>query len=171
MQTFTRLLAVVATTLFCSTGSAQTGKPRVSPAQTESYKIGQAKITINYSSPSVRDRKIWGWLVPYDKVWRAGANEATTFETDKDIRVAGKPLPAGKYGFFLIPRPTGPWVAVFNTVPDQWGAFKYDSTRDQLRVDVFPRPVTDSMEVLAYNITNEGFSLSWEKLVIPVPVN
>ena len=114
---------------------------------------------------------IWGYLVPYGKVWRAGANEATTFQTDKDIRVAGKLLPAGKYGFFLIPRTTGPWIAVFNTVSDQWGAFKYDSTRDELRVDVFPRPVADNMEVLAYNITGEGFSLSWEKLVIPVPIN
>jgi len=171
MQTFTRLLAVVATTLFCSTAFAQTGKPRVSPAQTESYKIGKAKITIDYSSPSVRDRKIWGWLVPYDKVWRAGANEATTFETDAAIRVAGKPLPAGKYGFFLIPHATGPWTAVFNTVSNQWGAFKYDSTKDQLRVDVSPRVSADSTEVLAYTITNDGFALSWEKLVIPVPVN
>jgi hypothetical protein len=171
MQTVNRLLCVVATTLFCSTAFPQTGKPRVSPAQTVAYKIKDAKVTINYSSPSVRDRKIWGWLVPYDKVWRAGANEATTFETDKDIRVAGKPLPAGKYGFFLIPRNSGAWTAIFNTVSNQWGAFKYDSTKDQLRVDVFPRVATDSMEVLAYNITGEGFSLSWEKLVIPVPVN
>ena len=100
MPTFTRLFFVVATTLISTAVLAQTGKPRVSPAQTVSYKIGQAKITIDYSSPSVRDRKIWGWLVPYGKVWRAGANEATTFETDKDIKVAGKLLPAGKYGFF-----------------------------------------------------------------------
>jgi hypothetical protein len=171
MPTIVRLLIVVATTLFCSTGIAQTGKPRVSGAQTVSYKIKGAKITIDYSSPSVRDRKIWGWLVPYDKVWRAGANEATTFEADKDITVAGKPLPAGKYGFFLIPRTTGPWTAVFNTVSNQWGAFKYDSTKDQLRVDVFPRVAADSMEVLAYNITDDGFSLSWEKLVVPVPIN
>ncbi len=171
MPTSIRLLCIATITLACSTTMAQTGKPRVSPAQTESYKIGGARITIDYSSPSVRDRKIWGWLVPYDKVWRAGANEATTFETDKDIKVAGKLLPAGKYGFFLIPRTTGPWIAVFNTVSDQWGAFKYDSTQDQLRVDVFPRVAVDSMEVLAYTIDNAGFSLSWEKLVIPVPVN
>jgi hypothetical protein len=171
MQTFTRLLAVVATTLFSLAAFSQTGKPRVSPAQTVSYKIKDARITINYSSPSVRDRLIWGSLVPYDKVWRAGANEATVFATDKDIRVAGKPLPAGKYGFFLIPHATGPWTAVFNTVSDQWGAFKYDSTKDQLRVDVTPRVSADGTEVLAYTIANDGFALSWEKLVIPVPVN
>jgi Protein of unknown function (DUF2911) len=171
MPTTFRLLCVAATTLFSLAAFSQTGKPRVSAAQTVSYKIGGAKITIDYSSPSVRDRKIWGWLVPYDKVWRAGANEATTFETDAAIRVAGKPLPAGKYGFFLIPRATGPWTAVFNTVSDQWGAFKYDSTKDLLRADVFPRVAADSMEVLAYTIDNAGFSLSWEKLVIPVPVN
>ena len=85
MQTFTRLLFAIATTLACSPAMAQTGKPRVSPAQTVSYKVKDARITINYSSPSVRDRNIWGYLVPYDKVWRAGANEATTFETNKDI--------------------------------------------------------------------------------------
>ena len=118
MQTLTRLLFVAAMTLVWCGAFPQTGKPRVSPAQTESYTIGKAKITIDYSSPSVRDR-----------------------------------------------------TAIFNNLSDQWGAFKYDSTKDQLRVDVFPRVAADSMEVLAYNVTNEGFSLSWEKLVIPVPVN
>jgi hypothetical protein len=171
MPTFTNFVLVVATTLICSVALAQTGKPRISAAQTESYTIGKAKIKIDYSSPSVRDRKIWGWLVPYDKVWRAGANEATVFATDAAIRVAGKPLPAGKYGFFLIPHATGPWTAVFNTVSDQWGAFKYDSTKDQLRVDVMPRVAADSTEVLAYTITKDGFSLSWEKLLVLIPVN
>src|SRR5579864_100375 len=104
MQTFSRLLFVVATTLICSFAFAQNGKPRVSPAQSVSGMINKANITIAYSSPSVKGREIWGGLVPYDSVWRAGANEAITFETDKAIEVAGKQLPAGKYGFFLLPR-------------------------------------------------------------------
>src|SRR6187551_3706729 len=70
---------------------------RPSPPATATGKVNGATITINYSSPSVKGRKIWGELVPYDKAWRAGANEATIFETDKPIKVEGKPLPAGKY--------------------------------------------------------------------------
>ena len=74
-----------------------------SPAAIATGKINGANITIKYSSPSVKGRKIWGELVPFDKVWRAGANEATTFETDKDLIVEGLKLPAGKYSFFVIP--------------------------------------------------------------------
>ena len=99
-------------------------KKKESPADSSVGKIGKATITINYCSPSVRGRKIWGGLVPYNKVWRAGANEATTFNTDQDIRVEGQLLQAGKYGFFLIPGETT-WVVIFNRVFDQWGA--YDS--------------------------------------------
>jgi hypothetical protein len=76
---------------------------RPSPPATATGKVGGANITINYSSPSVKGRKIWGDLVPYGKVWRAGANEATTFETDKAITVEGKNLPAGKYSLFALP--------------------------------------------------------------------
>ncbi|HTK22302.1 MAG TPA: DUF2911 domain-containing protein, partial [Mucilaginibacter sp.] len=76
---------------------------RPSPPATATGKIGDATITINYSSPSVKGRKIFGGILPYDKLWRAGANEATMFETDKDIVVEGKKLPAGKYSFFATP--------------------------------------------------------------------
>ncbi|MDP4131765.1 MAG: DUF2911 domain-containing protein, partial [Bacteroidota bacterium] len=76
---------------------------RPSPPETATGTVGGASISINYSSPSVKGRKIWGGLVPYDKVWRAGANEATIFETDKAIEVEGKNLPAGKYSLFAKP--------------------------------------------------------------------
>ena len=170
MQAFSRLLFVVTTTLICSSGFAQKAKVHVSPARSVSGMVKKANITIAYSSPSVKGRKIWGGLVPYDSVWRAGANEATTFETDKAIKVAGKPLPAGKYGFFLVPRKTGPWTAIFNNVPNQWGAFHYDSTKDQLRVNVFPQRSADSTEALEYRIDRKGCSLNWEKLIILIPV-
>src|SRR5258706_6819069 len=94
-----RRLLVVSTTLIISTMvSAQADKSsRPSPPATAIGKIGGAAITITYSSPSVKGRQIWGALVPYGKAWRAGANEATLFLTDKDIKVEGKSLPAGKY--------------------------------------------------------------------------
>lgn len=142
---------------------------RPSPPATASGKINAATITINYGSPSVKGRKIWGELVPYDKVWRAGANEATTFETDKDIKVEGKTLPAGKYGFFVIPG-ENEWTIIFNKVSNQWGAFKYDSTQDALRVTVKPRKSEKMNESLAYNVSDKGFVLRWENLEVPVAI-
>ena len=109
---------VVCTTLFGVLFSAAViAQDRPSPAATATGEINGAAITINYSSPGVKGRVIWGGLVPFDKVWRAGANEATTFETSKDIKVEGKNLPAGKYGFFAIPGQTE-WTIIFNKVPE-----------------------------------------------------
>lgn len=142
---------------------------RPSPAATASGKINTANITINYGSPSVKERKIWGELVPYDKVWRAGANEATTFETDKDIKVEGKALAAGKYGFFVIPG-QNEWTIIFNKVSNQWGAFKYDSTQDALRVTVKPRKSDKMNERLVYEVTDKGIVLRWENLEVPVAI-
>ena len=157
-------------TVIATGASAQNKKPRVSPPETAKGMIKKATITIHYSSPSVKDRKIWGGLVPYDSVWRAGANEATTFETTKDIKVQGKWLPAGKYAFFLIPKENEQWIAVFNNVPTQWGAFKYDQSKDQLRVSVKPKKAEMKQEMLVYHITSGGFLLDWENLAIPVSV-
>ncbi len=164
-------MVVVAAMLSYSFAFAQTGKPTISPAETLSGTIGSAKITINYSSPSVKGRKIWGGLVPFDSVWRAGANNATTFRTSVPIEVAGKTLPAGRYSFFLVPRTTGAWTAIFNRVPYQWGAFEYDQTKDQLRVDVEARVSADPVEALSYTIVPNGFFLSWEKMIVFIPVN
>ena len=170
MKNLSRLFFIGITMLICSPAFTQNAKPRVSPARSVSGTVKKANITIAYSSPSVKGRKIWGGLVPYDSVWRAGANEATTFETDKAIKVAGQSLPAGKYGFFVIPRKAGPWTVIFNTVPNQWGAFHYDGAKDQLRVEVFPRHTSDSSEALAYTIGRKGFTLAWEKMILPFPV-
>ncbi len=149
---------------------AQDAKPKPSPAATATGKIKNATITIAYSSPAVKDRKIWGGLEPFDKVWRAGANDATTFETDKDIKVGGKTLPAGKYSFFLIPRESGTWTAIFNSEAKQWGAFKYNQEKDVLRVDVKTKALKAKQERLVYNVTKSGFSLDWDQISVPVSV-
>ncbi len=164
---FTLLIAAAASTIAFS----QTAKPRVSPPASVSGVVNGATITIHYSSPSVKDRKIWGGLVKYDSVWRAGANEATTFETDRDISVAGKPLPKGKYGFFLIPSSGGEWIAIFNKVWNQWGAFKYDQSKDQLRIEVKAKMRASVQEQLLYKISSAGFSMDWEMISVLVPVN
>lgn len=170
----TKTIKSIATILFVATISvsafAQEKKAPASPAATATGKIGVATITINYSSPAVKGRTIWGGLEKYDVVWRAGANDATTFETDKDIKVEGKTLPAGKYSFFLIPKESGTWTAIFNKEPKQWGAFKYDVTKDQLRVDVKVKALKETQERLVYKIDKKGFALEWDKVSVPVAV-
>jgi hypothetical protein len=170
MKNFQRLLLTGIVIMCTLIGSAQQAKPRVSPARSETGRISGAGISIHYSSPSVKGRTIWGALVPYDSVWRAGANEATVFETDKDIKVQGMLLPAGKYSFFLLPRKNAAWTAIFNKVAVQWGAFHYDETKDQLRVEVKPVALRDSVGALNYMITRKGFSLNWEMISVPVSI-
>jgi hypothetical protein len=148
-------------------GNAQ-DKP-ASPAAVANGKINAANITINYSSPSVKGRKIWGELVPFGKVWRAGANDATTFETDKDLTVEGSKLPAGKYSFFVIPNEKE-CIIIFNKDAKQWGAYKYKEKDDQIRVTVKQQIADSSTESLVYNIKANSIVLSWEKWNIPISV-
>lgn len=143
--------------------------PPASPAATAKGKIGAANVTVNYSSPSVKGRKIYGELVPYGKVWRAGANNATTFETDKAIMVEGKTLPAGKYSFFVIPTESD-WTVIFNKTADQWGAFKYDQSQDALRVTAKPKKSATLNERLAYAVNKNGVVLKWENVELPVSI-
>jgi hypothetical protein len=162
-------LLFVATTI--SIGAmAQEAKKPASPAATVTGKVKNATITIKYSSPSVKGRTIWGGLEKYDVVWRAGANEATTFETDKDIKVEGKLLPAGAYSFFLIPKASGKWTAIFNKEPKQWGAYKYEESKDQLRVSVKTKALKATQEQLVYTINKGGFALAWDKISVPVKI-
>ena len=141
-----------------------------SPAATATGKIGTADVTVNYSSPAVKGRKIWGGLEPYDKVWRAGANEATTVEFSKAVTVEGKALPAGKYSFFVIPTAAKQWTVIFNKEPTQWGAYKYDQKLDALRVMVTPRKASALAERLAYDVTPKGLTLRWENVEMPLAI-
>lgn len=135
-------------------------KPK-SPAEKVTGTINGATIQISYGSPSVRGRKIWGELVPFDKIWRAGANDATTFETDKDLTIEGSKLPAGKYSFFVIPNEKQ-CVLVFNKEAKQWGAYKYNEKEDQLRVTVKQKMAKSSTEKLVYTISGKEVVLSWD---------
>lgn len=148
---------------------AQDKKP-ASPPATATGTINGAKITIAYSSPFVKGRKIWGELVPYSKVWRAGANDATTFETDKAIKVEGKELPAGKYAFFVIPEKDGTATIIFNKEAKQWGAYDYKEAQDALRVKVKTKKSATTNESLVYKVNKSDITLSWENLDIPVAI-
>lgn len=155
--------------IFMMSGWSQVGsETKPSPPATATGKISDANITINYSSPGVKDRIIWGQLVPFDKVWRAGANEATTFETDKDIMVEDKVLPAGKYSLFVIPKENDSWIAVFNSEAKQWGAYKYDETKDVIRVFVSPQNSEKMYERLTYEISPNKTTMYWANLALPI---
>ena len=166
-----RLFSFVITGLLWSSAgfAQQAAEPKPSPAATATGKIGAADVTVKYSSPAVKGRKIWGGLEPYGKVWRAGANEATTVEFSKAVTVEGKPLPAGKYSFFLIPT-EGKWTAIFNKKFDQWGAYEYSQKLDALRVAVTPRKASALAERLVYDVTPQALVLRWEKLEVPVAI-
>lgn len=147
---------------------------RPSPPATAAGKIGQANVTITYSAPSVKGRKVFGELVPYGKVWRAGANEATIFMTDKVINVEGKELPAGKYSLYAIPM-ENEWTIIFNSETGQWGIKRGgDTTRDQAKdvitVNVKPKKAGQMTEKLEYKINSNGFSLIWDNTEVPVAV-
>lgn len=161
---------VFAFALFVSTATwAQDKKPLASPRDSVSATVAGSTLTINYGSPSLKGRKIIGELEKIDSVWRAGANEATTFTTSKDIKVEGKALAAGTYGFFVIPHAGGKWTVIFNTVAKQWGAYKYDKTKDALRVEVKEKKAAKH-ERLVYTIGAKGFSLLWDSFEVPVAV-
>lgn len=132
-------------------------------------KINGATITINYGSPSVKGREIWGKLVPFNQVWRAGANDATTFETDKEVLIEGAKLPAGKYSFFIIPNDKECTI-IFNKEAKQWGAYKYKEKEDQLRVVVKPLVVRSNSEKLTYEINSYTLSLNWDNWSIPIQI-
>jgi hypothetical protein len=147
---------------------------RASPPATATGTVNGATITIDYSSPSVKGRKIWGDLVPYDKVWRAGANEATLFETSKDIQVEGKTLAKGKYSLYAIPGEKE-WTIIFNSATGQWGINRDNTTtedpaKDVLRVTVKPMKSASFNEKLMYKVDDKGFALLWENLEVPVSI-
>ena len=136
---------------------------RVSPPVTTSQKVGNTTISIKYSQPSVKGRKIGVDLEPLpDSIWRAGANEATVFEVDKDVFVEGKILPKGKYSFFILQQGGRSWNLIFNKTWDQWGAFKYNKADDVFRVPVRGAKPVAFAEKLTYTISTNGVvSLLW----------
>lgn len=139
---------------------------RPSPPATVQTKVGNANISISYGAPSVKGREIWGKLVPYGEVWRTGANEATIFEIDADIKVEGQLLPKGKYALFTIPG-KDEWVIIFNKKPDQWGAYSYKQADDALRVNVRPGMSAAMNEQLKFEARVDGsISILWEKLEV-----
>ena len=150
-------------------------KKPLSPPASSMAMIGGAHIHIDYSSPGVRGRTIFGELIPYNKLWRAGANDATSIETNKDLEVGGQSLSAGKYGIFVIPN-KDKWTVIFNTRWKQHGTDKYNEKEDVIRVDVMPTTLENLQEHLEYKVIKSDeqsgiISLAWEKTNVEIPFN
>jgi hypothetical protein len=166
---------LIAITLFAvitgSTAFAQQDKSkRASPPAkvSETIKSG-AVITIDYSQPSLKNRSMTD-LAPFGKVWRTGANEATTFEVSKDVIIEGKKLPAGKYSLYTIPGEKE-WTIIFNKKWEQWGAVPPQEDLDQLRVMVKPETTETMREKMTFLISKNGeVSLEWGKTEVEFEV-
>src|SRR5438093_9243983 len=149
--------------------------PDVSQAAEVKQRIALTDITVNYHRPLVNGRKIWGGLVPYGKVWRAGANENTAIEFGDPVSVEGKPLAKGVYGLHMIPNPDSCTV-IFSKTNTGWGSYSYDQKDDALRVTVKPRPLAETKEALEFDFedlkpTSTAVMLKWEKLGVPFTVS
>ena len=165
------LAAVLMTSIVWAQGDKAN---RASPPAVAKGEVNGAAISIDYSSPAVKNRKIFGELHPYGEVWRAGANEATIFETSKDIKVEGKALPAGKYSLYAIPGEKE-WTIIFNKQTGQWGvkrggATSRDPQQDAITVQVKPKKSQQLQERLVYDVNNKGFVLRWENVEVPVSI-
>jgi hypothetical protein len=197
---FALLLLVLCGAQYASAQAPAVSLPRASQKATVSQTIGVTDITITYSRPGVKGRKIWGDapataaagasgaatlddasqrakdapIVPYGHVWRTGANEATTFAVTDDVLIQGQKLPAGTYSLHTIPG-KDEWTIIFNSVADQWGSFSYDEKKDALRVKAKPQWVADNQEWLLYSIplvtpNSAQINIRWEKVVVPFTV-
>jgi len=153
--------------------SALVDLPRASQHATLMQRVGLTNITINYHRPLVNGRKVWGGLVPYGEVWRAGANENTTIQFSDPVTIQGQPLAAGIYGLHMIPA-ENQWMVIFSRMSNAWGSFTYDPKEDALRVTVKPQ-VSDFHEALTYDFddpkpNSATVTLRWEKLAVPFTV-
>lgn len=149
---------------------AQIRLPQASPKAMVSQTIGLTDITVNYHTPGIKGRPVWGKLVPYGQVWRSGANEATLITFSDDVKINGSPLPAGTYSFFTLPESETNWILIFNRNTKLWGTEGYNAAEDVIRVPVKPE-AAPFQETLHYYFSdveaNEGrLNLVWEKLKI-----
>jgi hypothetical protein len=147
--------------------------PQASPEASVSQTVGLTDVTINYHRPAVNKRTVWGDLVPYGQVWRAGANENTTIEFSSPVTIGGKSIPAGTYGLHMLPNEKD-WSVMLSSTSTAWGSFSYDEKEDVVRFTAAPKP-SDFEERLEYRFENPTENsvdvvMAWEKLSVSFPI-
>jgi hypothetical protein len=175
-RTFNSALILCCGLVAVSTGFAENdlNLPDVSQAAMVKQRIALTDVTISYHRPLVNGRKIWGGLVPYGQVWRAGANENTTVEVSDNVTLEGQALPKGLYGLHMIPTPDS-WTLILSKTNTGWGSYSYKQEEDALRVTVKPRPLAENEEALEYEFedlkpNSAVATLKWEKLAVPFKI-
>ncbi len=164
-----KILFYLAAFLLAGTSQAQSLKlPALSTTQTIEQELGLGKITLTYSRPDIRGRKIFGGLEPWGTVWRTGANAATTIKFTDDVTIEGNKVPAGEYGLFSIPG-QDEWTVILNKTANQWGAYDYKAADDLLRFKVKTINHADPLETLTFQFNNVDqtkaeLELRWEKI-------
>lgn len=146
--------------------------PAASPASTVKQRVGITDITIEYSRPGIKDRKVFGGLVPYGEVWRTGANQATKVTFSTPVKFGGADVPAGSYALFSIPGEKE-WTVILSKVTGQWGAYRYDKKDDVTRATVAPVKLSEPVETFTIDVNNirdesATLNLVWEKTCVPV---
>lgn len=188
MKTINLIIGIVSFVILSFTGNstfAQLTLPRVSQQASVSQKVGITTITINYSRPNVKGRKIWGKLVPYgmknlgfgtakESPWRAGADENTTIAFSDDVSIEGKPIKAGIYGLHIVPYENGDATIIFSNNSTAWGSFFYNPNEDALRVNVKSKPINNE-ELLTFDFikatpNSTTIALKWSTKEIPFKI-
>ena len=174
MKLFRSILLIIPAVLLSASPLVAQEKKRVSPHETVNATIGDAKITIVYGRPYTKDpktgekRKIWGGLVPYGKVWRLGADEATLLTTDKEIMIGGTAVPAGTYSLFLQPEEAAAKLIV-NKQTGQWGT-KYDQSQDLVRIDLKKQTLTTPVDQFTIAVEDNALKMSWDNMEYSAPI-
>ena len=148
--------------------------PQASPAASFKERIGLTGVSVEYSRPGVKGRKIFGGLVPYGEVWRTGANSATKITFSTDVNFGGTAVPPGDFALFTIPGPNE-WTVILNKVSGQWGSYAYDEKNDVARVKVKPIAMPDSLETMTISMNDVHddsaiLTIAWEKTRVPVKI-
>jgi hypothetical protein len=170
-----RTLAIVAFAIVPTAAFAQLELPRPSPGAKVTQTVGLTDVTVDYSSPGVKGRKIWGAVVPYDKVWRTGANQTTRITFSRDAQLGNQNVPAGTYALFTIPGKST-WTVILSKNVNQAGTGQdYKQSEDQARIEAKPQsvPMRERMTFLFGDTTDAGtnLELEWEKLRITIPIH
>jgi len=172
MPAMRKLTAVTLSTLvlfaFAASADHDTAKKPLSPPQEVKYSTSDKHITINYSAPSKRGRTVMGSLVPYGKIWRTGANAATTLTTNTDLMLGSLHVPAGKYTLYTIPGDKE-WTLIVNKQTGQWGT-NYDQKQDLGRVKMTVKPLKAPVEQFEIAVDAKALTMSWENVQATVPV-
>jgi hypothetical protein len=171
MRRISKYIPLVGIMILFTTAACQGQmKKRKSPMDSVQQTIQGVEVGITYSEPSKRGRAIFGGLVPYGKVWRTGANEATVLEVSDAVKLEGKSLAPGQYALFTIPGKEN-WTVIINSVHNQWGAYNYDESKDVLRFQVKSQTAEEVQEKMRFTISEEGkIKLHWDQTVVDFKV-